>query len=297
MKGECQQLQSLSTETNSDELKSFEFEVVSVNSRGEEIKREQKKTKYYSEDLGNGLKLDMLLIPGGSFRMGLPERKGTADSKFPSPVQLQSFFLGKYPVTQKQWRAMAFRPQVNQKLEPDPSYFPGDARPVEGISWNEAVEFCQRLSQVTGQKYRLPTEAEWEYACRAGTTTPFHFGETITGKLVNYDASYIYAQEPTGQYRGQTTPVGSFPPNALGLYDLHGNVGEWCQDDWLKNSPATTTKQTVPLFRTSRVRVIRGGSWDDVPEHCSSVFRELNYSVVRVNFIGFRILRESFRFP
>ena len=296
-KGEFQNVQSLSTKTQSDELKSFEFEVVSVNERGEEISREPKETKYYTEDLGNSLKLDMLLIPGGSFRMGSLEKKGTAPPKSSPQVKLKSFFLGKYPVTQKQWRAMVFRPKVKVDLEPNPSYFKGDERPVEGISWYDAVEFCQRLSQATGKKYRLPTETEWEYACRAGTTTPFHFGETITDALVNYDASYTYAQEPTGKYRQKTTPVGSFPPNAFGLYDLHGLVWEWCEDDWRKNSQGTTTEDIVLRLEASQVRVIRGGSWDEVPGHCRSAFRELNYSVVRVNFIGFRILHEPLRVP
>ena len=105
----------------------------------------------------------------------------------------------------------------------NPSIFKGENRSVEYISWNDAVKFCQRLSEKTGKEYRLPSEAEWEYACRAGTTTPFYFGETITPDLANYNANYVYASGPTGVYREQTVEVGSFPANVFGLYDMHGN--------------------------------------------------------------------------
>ncbi|NEP86969.1 MAG: formylglycine-generating enzyme family protein [Okeania sp. SIO2C2] len=152
--------------------------------------------------------------------------------------------MGKYPITQGQWRAIASRTdlKVNLDLDPEPSRFKEPyedidrwERPVERVNWYEAVEFCERLSKLIGRKYRLPNEAEWEYACRAGTITPFYFGETITGELANYDASETYADEPRRQHRGQTTPVGKFPPNAFGLYDMHGNVWEWCADDWHDN--------------------------------------------------------------
>ena len=153
--------------------------------------------------------------------------------------------MGKYPVTQAQWRLVAALPQVEIALNADPANFKGDNRPVEQVSWDEAVEFCQRLSVATGHQYRLPSEAEWEYACRAGTTTEFYFGETITTDLANYrgtDVKYegktylgSYGAGPKGIYREQTTDVGSFPPNAYGLYDIHGNVWEWCLDHWHDN--------------------------------------------------------------
>ena len=145
--------------------------------------------------------------------------------------------MGKYPVTQAQWRFVAAQlPQVNRELEIDPSRFKGDNLPVETISWLDAEEFCQRLSHHTGRLYRLPSEAEWEYACRAGTTTPFHFGETISPEFANYNGEYTYGNGEKGVYRKQTTPVGSFQvANPFGLYDIHGNVWEWCADDWHKN--------------------------------------------------------------
>ena len=283
----------MSAENPTNKLKSFEFEVVTVNERGETINREQKKAEYYTENLGSGLELDMFLVSGGTVRISSPKRNEVAQEPPSFPVIVPSFFMGKYPVTQKQWRAIASLHKSHYDLESDPSYFQGNQRPVEQISWYEAVEFCQRLSQATGRKYRLPTEAEWEYACRAGTTTPFHFGQTITLELANYTALSTYAQEPPGKARGKTTPVGSFPPNAFGLYDLHGNVWEWCEDDWSENYPGVLTDQRNYLLNTGKTKVIRGGSWDDVPSHCRSAFRDLNYPVVRVNCIGFRVIHDA----
>ena len=125
-------------------------------------------------------------------------------------VTVPSFFLGRYPVTQSQWRAVAAMPQVKRELNPEPSNFKGDNLPVERVSWYESVEFCDRLSTKTGRPYRLPSEAEWEYACRAGTTTPFHFGRTLTTEVANYNGNYTYADGPKGEYRKTTTPVDQF---------------------------------------------------------------------------------------
>jgi formylglycine-generating enzyme required for sulfatase activity len=148
-------------------------------------------------------------------------------------VTVQPFSMGKFQVTQVQWKAVATLTKVNRDLKPEPSKFKGDNRPVEQVSWYDAIEFCDRLSRKTGKPYRLPSEAEWEYACRAGTTTPFHFGETITSELANYNANYTYGAGVKGIYREQTTPVGSFGvANSFGLYDMHGQVWEWCADHW-----------------------------------------------------------------
>src|SRR4028119_1326205 len=158
------------------------------------LNRVRKTARCFTEDLGKGIALEMVLIPGGTFLMGSPadelERKSSEEPQH--QVTLKLFFIGKYSVTQAQWKAVADLPQVNTKLDPDPSRFKGENRPVERVSWYDAVEFCDRLSQKTGRQYRLPSEAEWEYACRAGTTTPFHFGETITPALANYDGNYTY---------------------------------------------------------------------------------------------------------
>jgi formylglycine-generating enzyme required for sulfatase activity/tRNA A-37 threonylcarbamoyl transferase component Bud32 len=205
-------------------LKTYTFEVVTTNNKGSIINRRNHSANYFVEDLGNGVKLEMVEIPAGTFYMGSPENE---DERLPweSPqhqVNVPSFFIGKYTLTQAQYQAI---------IGSNPAYFKGNNRPVEQVSWDDAVAFCQKLSQKTGKNYKLPSEAQWEYACRAGTTTPFYFGESITPDLVNYDGGYPYAAAPKGQDREQTTDVGTFPPNAFGLYDMHGNVWEWCEDD------------------------------------------------------------------
>ena len=288
-RGEFKNVQSLGEE--SDELKSFEFEVITVDSKGEEIKREPKEAEYYSEDLGDGVTLDMVDIPGGQFMMGSPEGEGDDSEKPQHKVTVEPFFMGKYPVTQKQWKAIASLPKVSRDLEPNPSDFKGDNLPVESISWEDAVEFCARLSRETGREYRLPTEAEWEYACRSSTTTPFHFGYTITGELANYRTSQIYALEQKGKYRGETTPVGSFPPNAFGLYDMHGNVWEWCEDDFHNNYDGAPTDGSAWLSGVSNMKVvIRSGSWSDSPRFCRSACRVANTRAIRYGHIGFRVV-------
>src|SRR5919199_600622 len=216
----------------------FEFEVVTVDAQGRESSRYRNQAQYFPEDLGNGVFLDMVSIPGGTFLMGSPDtEKERAHTEGPQhSVTVKPFYLGKFPVTQKQWKAVAALPQVMRHLDFDPSDFKGDNLPVEQVFWDEAVEFCQRLSKKTGRSYRLPSEAEWEYACRAGTTTPFHFGETITSDLANYNGNFIYGSESKGIFRQETTAVGSFQvANAFGLYDMHGNVWEWCADYWHEN--------------------------------------------------------------
>jgi formylglycine-generating enzyme required for sulfatase activity len=184
--------------------------------------------------------------------------------------------MGKYAVTQAQWKAVALLPKVSRDLNPDPSGFKGANRPVENVLWEDAMEFCARLSKKTGRDYRLPSEAEWEYACRAGTTTPFHFGETITPDLANYDGNYTYASGPKGKYRQETTNVGSFPPNAFGLYDMHGNVWEWCADPWHPNysdAPSDGSVWNSGKNEDRRYRMQRGGSWFYVPGICRAAYR------------------------
>ena len=271
----------------------YEFEVVTVNRRGEIINKVWQQARYFTEPLGNGVDLEMVDLPGGTFIMGSPEdEKDSYSSEKPQhQVKVQPFYMGKYPVTQAQWQAVAKLPRIERDFNPDPFRFKGENRPVERVSWYDAVEFCARLSLATGKEYRLPSEAEWEYACRAGTTTPFHYGETITSELANYDASSTYAEEPAGDYRRETTPVGSFPPNGFGLYDMHGNVEEWCADPWHGNYEGAPEDGRVWGEDGDDNRSpLRGGSWDVISRICRSAFRFYYGSRVSiVNDVGFRV--------
>ena len=283
-----------------------------VNGRGEIIKKDTKLTRYFTKTLSDNVSLEMVAIPGGTFTMGSPEgEQGSGDNERPQhDVTVPSFFMGKYLVTQGQWRAIASQTdlKVELDLDPEPSHFKEPykgkdrwERPVEQVSWYEAVEFCQRLSKLTERNYRLPSEAEWEYACRAGTTTPFYFGETITPELVNYDGNYTYGDGQKGEYREQTTPVGEFPPNAFGLYDMHGNLWEWCADDshddyvgaptdgsaWVDSSTEDPTESYTRL---------RGGSWDIFPDYCRSAIRYYYLRRVDLDFYsGFRVVCDGGR--
>jgi formylglycine-generating enzyme required for sulfatase activity/tRNA A-37 threonylcarbamoyl transferase component Bud32 len=272
----------LGIQSQNNHLKTFTFEVVTTNEEGSIINRRNHSANYFVEDLGNGVKLEMVEIPAGTFYMGSPENeKGRYDSESPQhQVTVPSFFVGKYPLTQAQYEAI---------MGNNPAYFKGNNRPVEKVNWDDAIAFCQKLSQKTGKNYKLPSEAQWEYACRAGTTTPFYFGESITPDLVNYDGRYPYANAPTGQYREQTTDVGTFPPNAFGLYDMHGNVWEWCEDDWNENYINAPINGSALISRSKR-KLVRGGSWYYNPEDCRSAYR--SYYTLDDSYynIGFRVV-------
>ena len=194
----------------SNSLKTVQFETVTVNSKGQIIKRSQSQAQVFTETIANGVTLEMVSIPKGNFKMGAPASEAESDDneRPQHQVTIKPFLMGKYPITQAQWAAVANLPKIQYDLNPDPSRFKGKNLPVEKVSWNDAVEFCARLSQKTGRSYRLPSEAEWEYACRAGTTTPFHFGDTVTPDLVNYDGNSSYGSAPKGIYREKTTVVG-----------------------------------------------------------------------------------------
>ena len=194
------------------------------------IRREPRQTQYFVEKLPDDVGLDMILAPNGSFLMGSPEDEPErSDNEGPQhQVTIPTFFMGRYLVTQAQWRAVAGLPKVEQDLELAPSRFKGDTHPVERVSWDDAMEFCRRLSAYTKRDYRLPSEAEWEYACRSGTQTPFYFGKTLTTDLANYDGNFTYNDGPQGDYRKETTPVDHFRvANAWGFCDMHGNLLEW----------------------------------------------------------------------
>jgi formylglycine-generating enzyme required for sulfatase activity len=231
----------------------------------------------YREELAEGLEITMVRIPAGEFLMGSPATEaGRSENEGPQHrVKLQRFYLAQTPVTQAQWQVVAGWPRVEVDLKPAPSMFMGPNRPVETVNWNEAVEFCKRLSQRTARKYTLPSEAQWEYACRAGTTTPFHFGETLATEVANYDGDYSYQDGPKGEDRKTTLDVGSFPANAWGLQDMHGSVWEWCLDLHYRSyqgAPGDGTAWTSgwSLFKQ---RVQRGGSWCYGPLLCRSAHR------------------------
>ena len=289
----------------SEKGKLFTFEVVKVNSFGSIVNRRQESARQKIEDLGDGTELEMVYIPGGTFMMGSPKNeKQRRDDEGPQHnVTVSPFFMGKYPVTQGQWRAIASQTNLKVKLDlnPEPSYFKESyqdidrwQRPVERVKWTEAVEFCERLSKLTGKDYRLPSESEWEYACRAGTTTSFYFGEMITSELANFNGEYTYGKSLKGEYRKETTPVGQFPPNAFGLYDMHGNVYEFCQDVYHENyneAPTDGSAWEIEGDSDSDRRVLRGGSWFSFPWWCRSALRDFYYSAGTVNHgLGFRLV-------
>lgn len=256
------------------------------------INHRRKEASYFVEDLGGGVELEMIAIPNGNFFMGSFEQTNPSSSELPQhQVSVNSFFIGKYPITQKQWKAVACLPQINRPLVVDCSKFKGDSYPVEQVSWDDAVEFCDRLFQKTGRYYRLPNEAEWEYAARAGTTTLFHFGDIITPDLANYkDCENLNSSR--GVFPNQTTPVDNFKfANAFGLYDMHGNVWEWCMDHWHNSYNKAPNDGTAWLNdRDNQLRVIRGGSWADRSGNCYSASRKKARIDEQGSYLGFRVV-------
>ncbi|OKH51443.1 SUMF1/EgtB/PvdO family nonheme iron enzyme [Scytonema sp. HK-05] len=266
----------------------FDFEVVTVNAQGRETKRCTEQGKYFIESLDNEVCLEMVYIPDGKFSMGAPkeEFESDEDERPQHLVTVKSFFMSRYPITQAQWRVVAEFPKIQSELDLAPSYFKGDNLAVERVCWRHAQEFCARLSQQTGRIYRLPSEAEWEYACRARTTTPFHFGATITTDLANY-----YGEDANRVYKQQTTEVGIFPANTFGLCDMHGLVWEWCEDYQHEDY------QGAPLDGSAWVndgnpeyRILRGGSWDSSPRFCRSASRFFENPNIRDKEFGFRVV-------
>jgi formylglycine-generating enzyme required for sulfatase activity len=280
------------------------------------------------QELGAGGSLRLIRIPAGEFLMGSPpdEPERSGDEGPQHTVELASFFISQTPITQGQWREVAQWKEREgewweRELEANPSRFQpkdeaeekkesygsfrlldgeasSDQRPVERVSWLDAMEFCNRLSQRTGRHYTLPSEAQWEYACRAGTSTPFAFGETISDELANYDGSETYGNGLKGKNRKQTTPVGRFPANAWGLQDMHGNVREWCLDDWHGSYEGAPVDGSAWLDgaegqsskREGGGRLLRGGSWFGNPRNCRSAYRALNQPDIANFNLGFRVV-------
>ncbi|MEM4251821.1 MAG: bifunctional serine/threonine-protein kinase/formylglycine-generating enzyme family protein, partial [Candidatus Bathyarchaeia archaeon] len=270
----------------------IEFTVVTVDSTGSVINSDICSRAVYCEKLP-GAVIELVEIPAGSFWMGSPETeaKRLAEESPQHLVTLSRFLMARTPVTQAQWRAVATLAAVHRELKAAPSKFKGDNLPVENVSFEDCEEFCARLSAYTGKRYSLPTEAQWEYGCRAGTDTPFHLGASITTDLVNYNGIFRYLDAPRGVNRGQTTPVGSFPANYFGLSDMHGNVWEWCLDTWHNhyNGAPTDGSAWMDAGDASR-RVIRGGSWYSNSALCRSAARTASVSNACSDWLGLRVV-------
>jgi len=258
-----------------------------------EIVKSPREWRQFVEQIAEDLMLEMVYVPSGDFVMGASKKEERSyDNERPQhSVAIPAFLMGKYPITQEQYEAV---------MGTNPSYFKhkpdSPLCPVENVSWEDAQEFCKKLSKLTGREYKLPSEAQWEYACRAGTTTPFHFGETISTKVANYNGNNTYGIGEKGEYRKKTTPVGYFKvANEFGLYDMHGNVWEWCEDDWHGNYKGSPTDDTVWIDAKSKennntFHPLRGGSWNFNPEECRSASRN-GYSLGQRTYdFGFRVI-------
>ncbi|HYG74397.1 MAG TPA: SUMF1/EgtB/PvdO family nonheme iron enzyme [Planctomycetota bacterium] len=231
-------------------------------------------------DLGAGIILELVPIPEGRFVMGSPhDEEGHNDDEIQHDVIISKpYYLGRVPVTQAQWERV---------MGSNPSYFRGPQLPVEMVSWFEAALFCEELFNRFGKPFRLPTESEWEFACRAGTRTAFHTGSTITTDNANFDGKFTYANGATGITRWKTTDVGTFRPNAWGLHDMHGNVWEWCSDWYGEYGTATATDPQGPS--KGDIRILRGGSWFHGPADCRSAQRDALDPGRRHSPYGFRV--------
>lgn len=291
-------------------LRRVDFDAITLNSDGSVNRRFSLSTKCYLEDLGSGLNLAMVIVPAGQFLMGTTFEQATlVQAEYvqycgkdfaefwhegpPHTVSVPSFYIGMFEVTQAQWRAVAGLPLVNIELPADPSYFKGDNRPVEEVSWLQAVEFCDRLSAATGRNYRLPTEAEWEYACRAGTTTAYYFGNAITTEYSNYDGIEPYGSVGWGADRDETMPVGALgAPNSFGLYDMHGNVGEMCADPWQETYHGAPGDARVwTNGGDPYIHPVRGGAIISTPAFMRAASRRQDYNPDHPCYrCGFRVV-------
>ncbi|MDJ0718178.1 MAG: formylglycine-generating enzyme family protein [Prochloraceae cyanobacterium] len=256
--------------------------------------RINKTIEVFSENLGNGVVLEMVKIPGGTFTMGSTQSElgHRADEMPTHQVKVPSFYMGKFPITQQQWKEVGRLRRVDFDLDRtrklnDPRY------PIENVCWYSAVEFCERLSKKTGRLYRLPSEAEWEYGARAQTTTPFHFGKSIGRKLANCNFEYTKASLARCEYVPQITTVGNYFPNAFGLYDMHGLVWEWCADDYRANYEGAPTDGSVWFSDAANgYKVLRGGCWSHFPRFCRSAMRNYNNPTLSYNGIGCRVVMQ-----
>lgn len=229
-------------------------------------------------DTTKGLQLHMVAIEGGSFMMGSDLE---VEEQPIHEVILDDYYIGMFEVTQHQWKTI---------MGHNPSRYKGDSLPVEQISWNTVQRFLTKLNTLTGKNYRLPTEAEWEYAARAGTSSLFHFGDCLSTDQANYNGNFPYKTCPTGVYRKKHLPVGSFAPNAWGLYDIHGNVWEWCNDIYADEYYKSSPKENPQGAEKGTYRVIRGGGWGYFADGCRSANRGFYGASISYDGIGLRLV-------
>jgi formylglycine-generating enzyme required for sulfatase activity len=233
------------------------------------------------KEFTNSIGMKFVWIPPGTFMMGSPkEEKGRVRDETQHKVTLsKGYYMSVHLVTQEQWKEV---------MGNNPSNFKGEKNlPVETVSWEDCQEFVKKLREKDKKPYRLPSESEWEYACRAGTTTPFHFGQTLSTDQTNYNGDHIYGDGKKGANRKKTTPVGSFPANAFGLHDMHGNVWQWCQDSYGDYPQKDVVDPTGP--EKGEGRLLRGGSWSTLPQFCRSAYRDWDESGSRYDNIGLRL--------
>lgn len=282
--------------TPSWQLKGFTFTTatIEIDKKSAKISKKEGKATYFSDRLSEGVILEMVEIPRGNFVMGHDCFGSNQDCCPEHSVDLQTFYMSKYEITQLQWKVVAMMPKVRINLDPDPSTNKGEHKPVENVSWEEAYEFCDRLFWATGRKYTLPSESQWEYAARAGTTSSFAFGGGLSTEIVNF------VSKQGGINRMKTIDVGSLGvANAFGIYDMHGNVWEWCLDTYQNQygyyDNPRGWKITAPIdgsawITNSKKRVLRGGSFADDEYDCYSFKRNWAEQGSRGSREGFRVV-------
>ena len=260
---------------------STEINTVYVDSTGAISSKAFVKIETLLQDLPRGESLTLVRLPQGTFTMGSPRLKGEPDEMPAHLVRVPEFYLSQCTITQRQWKAvMRTVPPCRGK---------GPELPVDRVSFDAAEAFCQTLSKATGRPFRLPTEAEWEYACRAGNQTAFSFGDMISTEVANYVGWHAYEGGPKGEYRHGPIRGGTFFPNAYGLYDMHGNLWEWCEDRWHSDYVGAPLNGQAWSRGGTGERVLRGGSWHDPPNLCRSAARLKLMPTEGEDFVGIRV--------
>lgn len=265
-----------------------------------------------SLELGPGVSLELVAVPAGSFEQGSAETEAdrSPDESRRTVTLSRGFLIGRFPVTRAQFERFALESGYRTEAEKGPSGgfgwdgtalrqsksytwrtpgFPQEANhPVTMVTHADALAFCRWLKSKTGREFNLPTEAQWEYACRAGTTTQFSFGDTISTDQVNYDGKHPYGDGKKGEYRQRTVPVASLPPNPWGLFEMHGNVWEWCEDTYQESYETAPEDGSAWVVAGVRFRALRGGSWLDSARWCQAAARIRRSASDRPDYAGFR---------